>query len=199
MQQHTKTQTAGKLVQFLSGSRFFKADPARILQSLKAITGVVLIFSAFFAIALLFKALALKFGKFTLPTDSSIDIFQIWQADKLSFWCLVGYEFLKLTLIGTFFYLFRKFLNSIDPAKPFGSQIAASYISATAAIGMLYFAIDFAGRLHLNFLLEGSKSASIDLPSLLNWQLLFITYFVYVFAFLYRSGVEMNEELELVI
>ncbi len=175
----------------------FKSN--RPIQSFKAVTQVITVFSLIMIGAMIYKAIMFSNGSvshFKLLV-SSIDISELLHINPFAFATAVFIEILRFAILALAgFYLIR-FLSHIQIDNPFGSSKANSALNILALMAAAFFVTDVVGSLLLNyyqtFLAEGTRI------HLFRVEFFIVVYFINVFAFIFKRGAELKEEIDLVI
>jgi len=180
-------------------SSYVNIDPVKFIQTLKAFSKVFFIFSLMFIGAYIFKFIKIeeettKHFKLIL---SDINILPLYKSNNTTFIFLVGYEVIKIALIATLFFYFIKFLNVVDIKEPFKNVKSKDYLFSVAILSSVFFTVDAIGMMHLAYfqdslLIEGSLR-------IFHFEYLFLAYFINVFAVIFKRGVDLNNEIDLVI
>lgn len=90
-----------------------------------------------------------------------------------------------------------KFTGSIDLSDPFQNLQSKTFLNKVVACSIGFFIVDAIGTLHLNYALEEIQP---DLKiRLFHFEYLFIVYFLNVFAVIFNRGVDLKNEIDLVI
>ncbi len=177
----------------------FNLEPNRTIQSLNAISKVIFVFTLMFLAAYLFKLFNVnnettKHFRLIL-TDT--DILPLFKTDTINFSFIATYEVVKLIIIALTFFYFIKFLNSIDFMDPFANINSKGYISKVAAMSILFFMADFIATLHLSNLKDALPDMGVI--HIFHFEYLFLAYFINVFAIIFKRGVDLKNEIDLVI
>ena len=128
---------------------------------------------------------------------SNIDILPLFKNHFVTFVCLVAYEVVKLLVAAILFYYFIQFLNSLDKHDPFKHAKSRSYIMIVATCSIIFFSVDAIGMMHLAYV--QNELLLKESLRIFHFEYLFIAYFLNVFAFVFKRGVDLNDEIELVI
>lgn len=185
---------------FINPTLNFRMDLKKNIASLKAISTVVFLFSPLFIAGFIYKLTALNSSMikhFKLPI-SRIDALPIFKTSPLNFGFMVGYEILELIIIGFVFWYLLSFLRSIEPENPFKNIRSAKLIRIVARLSLVFFIVNTAANMHFSFYLT-LDSVNASIISNFHFEYLLITYFLYVFAILFKRGVDMHSEMDLVI
>lgn len=178
---------------------YVNIDPVKFIQTLKAFSKVFFIFALMFLGAFIFKLFkiddeAIKHFKLIL---SDIDILPLYKTSLVTFTFISLYEILKISLVAVTFYYFIKFLNSIDINEPFKNIKSKSNLSAVAVLSIVFFSVDAISMMHLAYFQEWLQTeGSIRI---FHFEYLFLAYFINVFAVIFKRGVDLNNEIDLVI
>ncbi len=179
-------------------SSYVNIDPVKFIQTLKAFSKVFFIFSLMFIGAYIFKFFKIeettKHFKLIL---SDINILPLYKSNYFTFIFLMIYEIVKISIIATLFFYFIKFLNVVDIKEPFKNVKSKDYLFSVAILSSVFFTVDAIGMMHLAYfqdslLIEGSLR-------IFHFEYLFLAYFINVFAVIFKRGVDLNNEIDLVI
>jgi hypothetical protein len=191
--------TKKNFIERLSSGNLFRIDQGRGIDSLKALTRVIFIFTLLFPAAYCVKMIGLgpdSIKPFKLVI-SNINILPLYKADFTNFIIVSVFEILRLSILALIFFYLMKFLNSLDKVDPFRNIRSKDYIGIVAGLGVLFFGVDCIGSMHLSYFQE--ELMMKDPIRIFHFEYLFITYFLNVFAFIFKKGVDLNNEIELVI
>lgn len=182
-------------------NKLFNTDPSKAIASLIAMSRVILVFALLFIGAYVFKLLtagsaSTKHFKLLL-SNQAIDILSLYRSNFTGFLCLIAYDLLKLGNIALAFFYFVKFLKSLDMQTPFARLESKTYIQRVAWLSVVFFVIDALGTLHLS-MYEDALGLNGQLR-LFHFEYLILAYFINVFAFIFQRGVDLHNEIELVI
>ncbi|MFM9945257.1 MAG: DUF2975 domain-containing protein [Bacteroidia bacterium] len=178
--------------------KFFKIESTRSLQSLQNFSRIFFIFSVGFIAAFIYKLLLIKSGtvkSFKLPI-LELDILPLYTQNFTGFIFLSVYEILKFITLAFVFFYFMKFIKTIDINEPFKNLKSKNHLSKVSNLCYAFFIIDAIGTLHAA---QYTVFLSNIPFALFHFQYLFIAYFVHVFAIIYKRGVDLNNEIDLVI
>jgi hypothetical protein len=184
-----------------NGNRLMNMDQTKAKESLIAISKVVFAFSLLFIGAFVFKLFNLssestKHFKLVI-SNSGLDILPLYKSSIIHFICIITYEIIKLLVVAVAFLYFIKFLKSIDIADPFKNVASKEHIVFIASLSYIFFAIDALSAIHLNYIHD--MIVGSDSLRLFNFEFLFMAYFINVFAFVFKKGVDLKNEIDLVI
>lgn len=199
MKNQIRPQTEGKLLQWLGKTRLFSVNPEQSIKSLTALSRVVMIAAIVFTVTFLYfviRAITGGVQHFKLPL-SGFEIMPLYNSKELSFYLICIYEILKLSTIAVAFYFFFKFSRSIDYSNPFHKIESKAYINSFATMSIIFFCLDVVSSIHLNYFSDLLGYG--DSIRYFHWEYLLLTYFINVFAYFFRLGVNMKNELDLVI
>lgn len=183
---------------WLFNNRFLNTPLKNMLNSLSYVAVVTFFFSVLFALAFIYELIKIHFeipGNFRLVTGNA-DILSLWGKSPGQFYFISGIELLMIITICAFFYFFWQFTKNIDQTKPFQNPKAAGFLGAVATLAIVFFLLDTAERVVINF--AGIKGAA-GTVGYFHFQYLFLAYFINVFAIVYRNGLELKEEMDLVV
>lgn len=196
-QQKTNFIQAG-LRKITEGSGFINRKPEQAIKSLKSISQVIYIFGIFFLLAFAYKLIIVSTGINHFKTLlTSIDILPLYAMNGVHFFCLAGYDILKLVIIILTFFYFTKFLGSIEISDLFGNLKSRNLILYVAALSIAFFMVDVISILHLSYVEDILKLKNHI--RLFNFEYLMLAYFINVFAFIFKRGVDLKNEIDLVI
>lgn len=178
---------------------YVNINPVKFIQTLNAFSKVFFIFSLMFLGAFIFKLFkieddSVKHFKLIL---SDIDILPLYKSSFVTFVFISLYEIIKISLIAITFLYFIKFLNSMDINEPFKNIKSKNNLSAVAVLSIVFFSVDAISMMHLAYfqdLLRSEGSLRI-----FHFEYLFLAYFINVFAVIFKRGVDLNNEIDLVI
>jgi hypothetical protein len=128
---------------------------------------------------------------------SDINILPLYKSNYTTFVFLVGYEVIKIAVIATLFFYFIKFLNAVDIKEPFKNVKSKDYLFSVAILSSVFFTVDAISMMHLAYFqdslpIEGSLR-------IFHFEYLFLAYFINVFAVIFKRGVDLKNEIDLVI
>lgn len=180
-------------------NRFFNTEPSKIIDSIKAMSMVFSIFSLLFALGFFYKITQLPAGtasKFRLPV-TGIDILPLYHSQAVSFWLVALYETLALLVMALAFFYFMKFMAQLDKTNPFKNPAAARQLQRVSFLGIVFFALHVVTTIHLQYFQEllGMSGSISDF----KFEYLFLVYFIAIFSFIFKRGVALNSEMDLVI
>lgn len=184
-------------IEKIKGS-YVNIDPVKFIQTLKALSKVFFIFSLLFIVAYVIKFFKIEEGtKHFKLVLSDIDILPLLKSNYATFIFLVIYEVIKISVIATLFFYFIKFLNAIDISEPFKNVKSKDYLFSVAILSSIFFTVDAISMMHLAYFqdslpIEGSLR-------IFHFEYLFLAYFLNVFAVIFKRGVDLNNEIDLVI
>lgn len=176
----------------------FNLKHEKSIDSLIAISRVVFVFTLLFLGAFFYKL-------FTITSDtnhfrqvlSGVDILPLYKEHFSAFICMCVYDVLRLLLIGAVMFFFTAFLKSLDRTDPFKNLKSKEHITLVAFFALLFFVADGVGSIHLNYFEELlAPGANIRM---FHFEYLMLAYFLNVFAFIFKKGVDLNNEIDLVI
>lgn len=176
-----------------------KLNPVQSMASLKNFSGIFFIAALFFLAAFIYKLFAIDpviKHHFNLPI-SEIDILPLFTTNYFSFISIGIFEIFRLVCIALLFFFLMKFTGSIDLSDPFQNLQSKTFLNKVVACSIGFFIVDAIGTLHLNYVLEEIQP---DLKiRLFHFEYLFIVYFLNVFAVIFNRGVDLKNEIDLVI
>ncbi|MBX7206163.1 MAG: DUF2975 domain-containing protein [Bacteroidia bacterium] len=176
----------------------FNLKHEKSIDSLIAISRVVFAFTLLFVGAFLYKL-------FTINPDtnhfrqvlSGVNILPLYKEHFTAFLCMCVYDVLRLLLIGAVMFFFTAFLKSLDRTDPFKNLKSKEHITLVAFFALLFFVADGVGSIHLSYFEELlTPGANIRI---FHFEYLMLAYFLNVFAFIFKKGVDLNNEIDLVI
>lgn len=178
---------------------FFKVDPVNVMKSLKNLSLLFCIFSVLFLAAFIFKIVNIKdesTQNLRLIFDN-INILPLYKVSLADFLCIAAYEIVKICIIVLAFWYFFNFLKRIDINEPFKNIKSREYISKVTVLAYLFFFMDFVSTLHLSHFIN-LLNIKPHFGSF-HFEYLFLAYFLQVFAVIFKRGVDLNNEIDLVI
>lgn len=191
----SKTSLAEKL-NGMNG--IFNLKHEKSIDSLIAISRVVFAFTLLFLGAFFYKL-------FTINPDtnhfrqvlSGVNILPLYKEHFTTFMCMCVHDVLRLLLIGMVMFYFTAFLKSLDRKDPFRNLKSKEHITLVAFFALLFFVADGLGSIHLSYYEELlTPGATIRI---FHFEYLMLAYFLNVFAFIFKKGVDLNNEIDLVI
>ncbi len=188
-----------RLEKLLSSSFFFNLGGTKSLKSLKAFSYIIAFFALMFVAAYIYKWSAIPNGQTTWfkLVFNDINILPLYTQYKLVFTIVSILEILKLLLAALLFFQLAKFFQSLNPDDPFKNIDSKYYILRVFAIAVVFFIVDTISILYLHFFEEAlGMNRSLRL---FHFEYLFIVYFLFVFANIFKRGVDLNNEIDLVI
>ncbi len=178
---------------------FFQLKPHQTMASLINFSRIFFAFSILFLGAYLFKL-------FNIHSDAikhfnlvfaKINILPLYSNNLIGFIFIAAYEAIKITLVAITLFYFTKFLKSLDISDPFKNFESKKYIQRVALLSMIFFAIDALSAIHLNYY-ESLLSEGTPIH-IFHFEYLFLAYFINVFAVIFNRGVDLKNEIDLVI
>lgn len=176
---------------------YVNIDPVKFIQTLNAFSKVFFIFSLMFLGAFIFKLFKIeddtvKHFKLIL---SDIDILPLYKSSFVTFVFISLYEVIKISLVAVTFFYFIKFLNSMDIKEPFKNIKSKNNLSAVAVLSIVFFSVDAISMMHLAYF----QDLLVGKVRIFHFEYLFLAYFINVFAVIFKRGVDLNNEIDLVI
>lgn len=199
MTQQKNSLLTGFIGKLSNPKGIFNVEHKRAIGSLTAISRVVFVFALLFLGAYFYKLFNLDpatTNHFKLVI-SDLNILPLYTANRTVFVWMVIYEVLRLLTISVFFFYLSKFLTSLDIADPFKNIRSKEYIVLLAFLSMLFFVVDALGTVHLYYYED--LLAPHNSIRLFHFEYLFLAYFINMFAFIFKRGVDLNNEIDLVI
>jgi len=178
---------------------FFNMDSHKTINSLKTFSKIFLIFSLAFIAGYIYKISNIDLEKTTSfrLILSDTDILPLYKNDMKNFIFISIYEMLRMILLTSILWYFYKFLASVNIADPFENIISKIHINRVANLSTVFFFIDFVGSMHLKYI---SNELGIDVYiTTFNFEYLFIVYFISVFSVIFSRGIDLKNEIDLVI
>ncbi|MBI3234500.1 MAG: DUF2975 domain-containing protein [Bacteroidetes bacterium] len=176
---------------------FKSSDPKKYKDSLTAFSRIFSVAAIVFAATILFKAFNISDAKhFQLPI-LKVDILPLYGDKFIHFVVLVGYELIKFFVLTFLFWFFAKFLKSIDMTSPFKNEKSVPLINMVANLSLIFFAVDALSCIHIYYV--AGEMLKLGSFRLFNFEYLFIAYFVNVFAMIYKNGIELKQDNDLVV
>ena len=175
--------------------KIFNITPAQSIGSLKNYATIFFIAALLFLGAFIYKFCMLNPDvnqHFNLPI-SQIDLLPLYSSNYAGFLSIGIYEALRITCLAGLFFYFAKFIKSLDIAEPFKNLNSKKHLSKVLLCSMVFFVIDAIGTMHLNYLMEHLHIR------LFHFEYLFMVYFLNVFAVIFNRGIDLNNEIDLVI
>ena len=201
MKNHNQNPRYAKLHGIIQKINIFNLDYNRVIDSLRAISRVTFAFFIIIIATLFVQLLRIDSGnvqhfKLLLP-NAGVDILPLYKTHFTGFVFLVLYELAKVAILSFMFLCFFRFLNTLDWENPFKNPISKTHILRVAYMSTLFFAVDTIGSIHLRYFEEALGLA--NQLRLFHVEFLLLMYFINVFAFIFKKGVDLNNEIELVI
>jgi len=170
----------------------FKPERIKSVQAIFGIVCAFLIGVAGVTITNLFQIGTLT--KFPLFSNG-IDVLPACQSSKSLFYAIVSIEFIHIAFGALMAYFFYEFLKSIDLKDPFKNLKSKKYISIAAKLGMAVFLADFINRLLLQYMVNETALKI----SILNVQYFILVDIIFVFALIFIRGIDLKNEIDLVV
>ncbi len=187
-------KTKNKLIESFQLENMFK--PNRI-KSVRAIFGILLIFLILAAVATIAKLIKIE-NEIRYPLFSNgIDVLSAYKTNLTLFSAIISLEFIHLSIGALLAYYFLQFLKSIDLNEPFKNLSSKIYISTVAKLGVLLFLVDFINRLLLQQM--ESVASNLQKVSLINIEYLILVDLLFVFAIIFSRGIDLKNEIDLVV
>lgn len=187
-------KTKNKLIESFQLENMFK--PNRI-KSVRAIFGILLIFLILAAVATIAKLFKIE-NELRYPLFSNgIDVLSAYKTNLTLFSAIISLEFIHLSIGALLAYYFLQFLKSIDLNEPFKNLSSKIYISTVAKLGVLLFLVDFINRLLLQQM--ESVASNLQKVSLINIEYLILVDLLFVFAIIFSRGIDLKNEIDLVV
>lgn len=176
---------------------YVNIDSVKFIQTLNAFSKVFFIFSLMFLGAFIFKLFkieddSVKHFKLIL---SDIDILTLYKSSFVTFVFISLYEVIKISLVAVTFFYFIKFLNSMDIKEPFKNIESKNNLSVVAVLSIVFFSVDAISMMHLAYF----QDLLVGKVRIFHFEYLFLAYFINVFAVIFKRGVDLNNEIDLVI
>jgi hypothetical protein len=180
--------------------KLFDFSPEKIIISLKNLSTIFFLFSFAFLGAFIFKWFSYdsKTSEIFKLVISSINIHPIYKTSQSSFVFISIYEIVQMLLVVLTFFYFIKFLKSLNMNEPFKNTKSGEYINLVGIFSVLFFIVNTITTIHLSYfinLLPGYRTPF----ALFHFEYLFLAYFINVFAVIFKRGVDLNNEIDLVI
>ena len=83
----------------------------------------------------------------------------------------------------------------MDISEPFKNIKSKDYLAAVAVLSILFFSVDAISMMHLAYF-QDLLSTKVRI---FHFEYLFLAYFINVFAVIFKRGVDLNNEIDLVI
>ncbi len=182
---------------FLTQTKLFNLNNSRSIDSLRNLSYIIGIFAFMFIPAYLYKwynASELQFFKLVF---SDTNILPLYKSAPLGFISISIYEILKLLIAGYLMIRLAKFFGSLDKFNPFKNLDSKAHLLSVALLSIVFFILDAVSTIHLYYLQDILNKASA--MRLFHFEYLFIAYFLNVFAQIFKRGVDLNNEIDLVI
>ncbi len=187
-------KTKNKLIESFQLENMFK--PNRI-KSVRAIFGILLIFLILAAVATIAKLIKIE-NEIRYPLFSNgIDVLSAYKTNLTLFSAIISLEFIHLSIGALLAYYFLQFLKSIDLNEPFKNLSSKIYISTVAKLGVLLFLVDFINRLLMQQM--ESVASNLQKVSLINIEYLILVDLLFVFAIIFSRGIDLKNEIDLVV
>lgn len=187
-------KTKNKLIESFQLENMFK--PNRI-KSVRAIFGILLIFLILAAVATIAKLFKIE-NELRYPLFSNgIDVLSAYKTNLTLFSAIISLEFIHLSIGALLAFYFLQFLKSIDLNEPFKNLSSKIYISTVAKLGVLLFLVDFINRLLLQQM--ESVASNLQKVSLINIEYLILVDLLFVFAIIFSRGIDLKNEIDLVV
>lgn len=187
-------KTKNKLIESFQLENMFK--PNRI-KSVRAIFGILLIFLILAAVATIAKLIKIE-NEIRYPLFSNgIDVLSAYKTNLTLFSAIISLEFIHLSIGALLAYYFLQFLKSIDLNEPFKNLSSKIYISTVSKLGVLLFLVDFINRLLMQQM--ESVASNLQKVSLINIEYLILVDLLFVFAIIFSRGIDLKNEIDLVV
>lgn len=199
MENQPTNPTINAIQRMLYNSGSLQAKPKQYIGSINAISRIIAAAALAFCLLFVYQLWSVFYGggnNFTL-FSTDIDIMPLKDKAPISFLFIGVYEVLKLLCIAVAFYFLFKFTQSLDIQNPFKNIQSKNYMNAFSKLAFLYFFIESATHLHIYLVSDLLQAKHTN--SIFAWEYLFLAYFINAFAYIYRMGVDINNELDLVI
>ncbi len=125
----------------------------------------------------------------------NIDILSLHETNSPLFSAVVILEVILLLTAVIMSIYFILFVRSIDIEDPFKNELSKTYITRVALIGIFILLFDLIIRLALQYMETGQKSAI----GVLNFEYIIMVNFILFFATLFKKGVDLKNEINLVV
>lgn len=125
----------------------------------------------------------------------NLDILPLHEMNSPLFITVVGLEIVLLLSAVFMSVYFILFVRSIDIEDPFKNERSKTYITRVAVLGVFILLLDLIIRLALQYM-ETGQAGSI---SLLNFEYIIMVNFILFFATLFKKGVDLKNEINLVV
>lgn len=193
------TKFNNTLEKLINSSFFFNLNGAKSVKSLKNFSYIIAFFALMFIVAYVYKWTQISNGNMSSfkLIFNDINILPLNNQYKFVFGVVSTLEIIKLLLGSLLFFQLGKFFHSLDLENPFKNIVSKHYIIRTLAISILFFVIDAVAILYLN-MFEDALGLTSSLR-LFHFEYLFIVYFLYVFTIIFKRGVDLHNEIDLVI
>jgi len=193
-----KNNFSNKWVERFRLNSFFNISPEKAIDSLKAISKIIFVFIFIFMATWFFKLYNIEdtTTKHFRLIISNTDILPLYKADLTTFIFLVVYEFLKMITMAFTFFFFIKFLNSLDINDPFKNNVSADHLNKVAVLSIVFFMVDAINSMHWIWFDIFPDKTTIQI---FHFEYLFLAYFINVFSVVFKRGVDLNNEIDLVI
>jgi hypothetical protein len=182
---------------FLTQTRLFNLNNSRSIDSLRNLSYIIGIFALIFIPAYIYKWINVQDFQFFKLVFTDTNILPLYQSSPIGFICISVYEILKLAIAAYLMVQLAKFFGSLDKENPFKNIASKQYLLSVAFLSIAFFVVDTIGSIHLYYLQDILNKASA--MRLFHFEYLFIAYFMNVFAQIFKRGVDLNNEIDLVI
>ena len=171
--------------------------PERI-NSAAAVFGILLVFLIGVATMTIAKLFHLQTATVHPLFTNKIDILPAYKTNFTLFSAIVSIEFLHLITGALMAYFFLQFLRSIDLKDPFKNVKSKFHISIVAKLSVLLLFLDFANR-NLIQTMSYENGNSSQIISLFNIEYFILLDLLFVFAIIFRYGIDLKNEMDLVV
>lgn len=182
---------------FLMQTRLFNLNNARSIDSLRNLSYIIGIFALLFIPAYLYKWFYIENAQFFKLVFSDTNILPLYQSSPIGFACISVCEIIKLAISGYLMIRLAKFFASLNKVNPFKNIVSKQHLLSVATLSILFFIVDAIASVQLYYLQDLLNKASA--MRLFHFEYLFIAYFLNVFAQIFKRGVDLNNEIDLVI
>jgi hypothetical protein len=193
----SSTKQLSAVEKFLTQTRLFNLNNSRSIDSLRNLSYIIGLFAFLFIPAYIYKWVNIDQVQFFKLVFTDTNIQPLYQSSPLSFTCISIYEILKLAIAGYLMIRLAKFFASLDKENPFQNIASKQHLLSVAMLSILFFVVDAIASIHLYYVQDLFNKASA--MRLFHFEYLFIAYFLNVFAQIFKRGVDLNNEIDLVI
>lgn len=191
----TPTNILHKMETFFQ--RALGINPERMVKSISTLSQIVAVFAVLYLGAFYYKIFTTDNLGSNLKLTNGFKLGWLYQLGALQFSVAVIFESLRLLLIATAFVYLYRFIKSLDIEDPFANIDSKKYINRVALLSAIFFLADTAGAIQIKFLAEAN--ALPEKVSIFHFEYLFLMYFIHIFAALFSKGVDLKNEINMVV